>query len=257
MERLDEVRAFIEFDCAHGRYIEPAERMEAVRERLFDVLHTYSPGVIVKAGLGCGKLLEELAGESDAYIVVVEPSLKAIMDFIGRCEPSIRERVRFINGEFHDFPIDYYKADLLVCVDYLDIFDSSRSLDEFKRALRFEGILFLCTVVLDNGDTDGIYDEYAHSVFPLHNDYYLEDDLRTFLELKEFRFIKGSVLKFRKELKKETAHFKGHFGDVSETAVCALLREHEEIMRRLYGMDDDGRVDEPYMIGCFMRNKPS
>ena len=257
MERLDEVRSFLEFDRAHGGYVEPAERLDAVRERLFDVLHTYNPGVIVKAGLGNGKLLEEMEEKSDAYIVVVEPSIGSIRDFMGRCEPSVRERVRFINGEFHDFPVDYYKADLLVCVDCLDIFDSSRSIDEFKRALQFEGILFLCTVVLDNEDTDGVYDEVMHAVFPLHNDFYLEDDLKTFLELKEFRFIKGSVLKFRKELRKEAAYFGRHFGDMSESAMHALLEGNADLLRRLYAMDGDARVDEPYMIGCFMRNKPS
>jgi ubiquinone/menaquinone biosynthesis C-methylase UbiE len=257
MERLEEVRAFLEFDRVGGRYVEPRVRMDAVRERLFDVIHTYNPGVIVKAGLGGGSLLIEMVENSGAYIVVVEPSLRAIDGFLERCDASVRERVRFINGEFHDFPIDYYKADLLVCVDCLDIFDSSRSIDEFKRALQFDGILFLCTVVLENEDTDGVYDEYMHAVFPLHNDYYLEDDLKTFLELKDFRFIKGSVLKFEKDLKRETAYFREHYENISEPDVNALLERYNEQMRMLYAMDDASLIREPYMIGCFMRNRPS
>ncbi|RPI90372.1 MAG: class I SAM-dependent methyltransferase, partial [Spirochaetales bacterium] len=257
MERLDKVSAFLEFDRARGGYVEPPVRMDAVRERLFDVIHTYNPGVIVKAGLGGGRLLIEMVENSEAYVVVVEPSLDAVNGFLERCEAPVRERVRFINGDFHDFPIDYYKADLLVCVDCLDIFDSSRSIDEFKRALQFDGILFLCTVVLENEDTDGVYDEYMRAVFPLHNDYYLEDDLKTFLELKDFRFIKGSVLKFEKNLKTQTEYFGEHFENLAGPEVFALLERHREPMGRLYAMDNELLIREPYMIGCFMRNKPS
>ena len=257
MGRLDEVRAFLEFDRARGGYVEPPTRMDTVRERLFDVIHTYNPGVIVKAGLGGGRLLTEMVEKSEASVVVVEPSLGAIKEFLESSEASVRERVRCINGEFHDFPVDYYKADMLVCVDCLDIFDSSRSIDEFKRALQFEGILFLCTVVLENEDADGVYDEYMHAAFPLHNDYYLEDDLKTFLELKDFRFIKGSVLKFEKNLKADIAYFSEHFREVSVPEVHALLEGYAEPMRKLYAMDDGLQIREPYMIGCFMRNKPA
>ncbi len=137
--------------------------------------------MIVKAGLGGGSLLIEMVENSGAYIVVVEPSLRAIGGFLERCEASVRERVHFINGEFHDFPIDYYKADLLVCVDCLDIFDSSRSIDEFKRALQFDGILFLCTVVLENEDTDVFTTSTCTPSFLSTHEYYLEDDLKPYL----------------------------------------------------------------------------
>lgn len=258
MNRFNEIRGFIETEAKACHVIEAHDKIDAVLERLLDVLHTYKPGVVVKAGLGSGKIVTALVkANPSSYVVVVEPSLKAIQEYCADNDGDEDiQRVHFINGDFQDFPVDYYKADLLVCIDYLNIFDSSKSLDEFRRALQFEGILFLASVVLHNDDTDGIYDEFVHAVFPLHNDYYLEDDLKTFLDLKEFSLIKGVSMKFRKNLNGEIAHYAEIFRDLDADAARRIVAANGELFKRLYAMDDGANIDEPYYIGYFMRQKP-
>jgi ubiquinone/menaquinone biosynthesis C-methylase UbiE len=258
MTRLAEVMKFLEYDNAARHYVEPDERLEDVRMRLGDVLHSYNPGVVVKAGLGSGALVRFLAAESDSYIAVVEPSISLIEKFISSDENAEAvKRIHFINGDFHDFPIDYYKADLVVCVDYLDFFDSSRCIDEFRRALQFDGVLFLCGTMLADEDTEGVYDEFVKSIFPLHNDYYLEEDLKTFLELKEFRFIKGARTAYKKNLFGEA----GYFDNFSKKKSAAAARSHIDsnirVMKEHYRMSDEYVIEEPYFMGYFMRNKPA
>ncbi len=256
MTRLDEVRKFLEYDGARGVIIEPAYRRGHVIERLFDVMNDYNPGVIVKAGLGSGEILLALARRGSGYIVVVEPSLELARRFLEahKGEPAM-DRVHFIIGDFHDFPVDYYKADLLLCADCMNIFDSSRCVDEFRRALQFDGILFLAGVVLDNADVDGAYDDFIHSLFPLHNDYYLEDDLKTMMDLNEFRFLKGTVIDFPMDMGAFTSYFKELYPEVSVERARGIAVELSPVLSELYGFQGDS-FREKYFLGCFMRNKP-
>lgn len=257
MSRWEEVIRFIEFDRGTGVRIDPENRHAAVKERLFDALHTYKPGVIVKAGLGNGALALEMAAETNSYIAVVEPSGRLIGDFLERNGGNpLLERIRLINGDFQNFPVDYYAADLLVCVDYLDFFDTGKCIDEFRRALQFEGIFFFAGVALSPDDLEGIYDDFMRILFPLHNDYYLPDDFRTMMELKGFTSVKGALLKFAKSLPAEMEYFRGLYKDVSRKEAQEFLDSRRDGFRSLYGMDDLNAIEEPYVVGVFMRNQP-
>ncbi len=253
MDRLNAVREFIEFESQKNYIIEPQARLDSLRERLFDILNTYKPAVIVKAGIGSGILLQELSSKSDSYIVVVEPSLVAIKKFM---EKNSSTRIKFINGDFHEFPVDYYAADLIICIDYLDFFDSNKTVSEFKRALRFDGIFFIATVVLNEQDVDGIYDDLTRMLFPIHNDYYLASDLKTFLELKEFSLVKSMHLNFESNLKSLVGYFQKKFNDIREEEIFEFIKKEKDELSKLMGMDSEYKINEPYYIGVFMKVKP-
>ncbi|MDY6932957.1 MAG: class I SAM-dependent methyltransferase [Spirochaetota bacterium] len=257
MTILEKRREFLEFDSNNNFYIEPENRHSAVRERLFDIIKTYNPKIIVKAGIGSGRLLLDIAREFDIYMLVVEPSLNIIKDFLQKNrEDETIERIKFLNGDLHDFPVDYYAADLLICIDYLDIFDSSRCIDEFKRALQFDKILFISGTVLNSDDIEGLYDDFMRMVFPLHNDYYLENDFRTFLELKGFELMKSMLLKFENNIKSEIEYFASIYNDKSEDSAYAFLQSNREKFNELYCMDDEYNFSTSYYIGTYMRKKP-
>ncbi|MBN2079190.1 MAG: methyltransferase domain-containing protein [Spirochaetes bacterium] len=254
MDRLADIVSFIERDVRDGIVIEPAKRLQKLREGILDVVETYKPGTIVKAGLGRGELLLDIAGKSTAYIAVVEPSMALIHSFIdAHTDDPALERIRFINGEFNALPVDYYSADLLVCVDYLEFLESGRVLDEFRRILQFDGILFLGGIVLEDEDIEGIYDDFMKAAFPLHNDYYLRDDLKTMLALKDFTFIKGSIERFGTDLAALAAYFASTFGEPPNPP--PILEDRREDFTRLYGLDGTA-IAEPYYISIFMREKP-
>ncbi len=256
MSRLKKVQEFIEYDLAHNLIIEPADRYDSVRERLFDVINTHKPGVIVKAGLGSGTLLLDIFKEVKATIIVVEPSFAAITDFLKKYDKDYDlKNIRFINGEFSDFPIDYFACDLLICVDYLDFFDSGMSINEFRRALKFDGVFFFSSVVLDNDDIDGIYDEFIKMIFPLHNDYYLAKDITTFLELKEFSLVKNMILKFKINLREKIDHYSKALGTIPGEKPAEFIMSNKDIFRKLLNLDDDLNILERYYLGVYTRQK--
>lgn len=256
MSRLNKVQGFIEYDLANNLIIEPADRYDAVRERLFDVINNYKPGVIVKAGLGSGPLLLEIVKETKAIIIVVEPSFTVISNFLEKYGKEYDlKNIRFINGEFSEFPVDYFACDLLICIDYLDFFDSGLSINEFRRAMKFDGILFFSSVALDNEDIDGVYDEFIKMIFPLHNDYYLPDDITTFLELKEFSLVKNMTLKFRTNLREKTEHYSKALGTSPGKESEEFLISRKDVFRKLLKMDDDLNILEPYYLGVYTRQK--
>ncbi len=257
MSRNKKLVEFLEFDQKKNYLIEPSARHASIRGKVLDIIKEYNPSVIIKAGVGSGVILYEIARECESYIVVIEPSLNLIREFREKHKgEDFLKRTHFINGFYEDLPVDYYKADMVICVDSLHIIDSSRCLDEFRRALQFEGILFLGTVVLNNEDIDGVYDELIHLLFPLHNDYYLEDDLKTFLELKDFRFVKGTLLNFPRELSADMVYFKEYTGTDPVGMVTDFMKERRDVLTSLYSLNDRDVVEERYFVGYFARKKP-
>jgi hypothetical protein len=256
MSRLADIVNFIGHDYREGLIIEPEKRLEHIKNSLIDVMNTYHPGVIIKAGLGRGLLLYELVKNSTAYIVVVEPCLASIQEFMGlyRHDPAF-EKIKFINGEFNDFPVDYYAGDMLVCVDYFDFLESGRVVDEFRRALHFDGIFFFAGVVLDDEDLEGVYDDFMKKAFPIHNDYYLKEDLKTFMDLNEFTFVKGGLQHYRTDLSEIAEYFRGIFPHSAENPL-GQIEEKKNMFVDLYKLEGSV-ISEPYYIGVFARRKPA
>ncbi len=255
MGRLQEIIGFIEYDHERGVVIEPEKRLEKLRDSILDVIKTYNPGVIVKAGLGSGRLLHEITLSTSAYITVVEPSMAVIRAFVeSHREDEAASRIHFINGEFNAFPIDYYAADLLICADYMDFLESGTVVDEFRRATQFEGVLFLSGPVLNDEDLDGIYDDFMKEAFPLHNDYYLRDDLKTFMDLNEFTFIKGHMEHFPADLALIAAHL-APFRASESADPMRIVEERREQFTGLYALNGTV-ISEPYYIGVYKRRKP-
>jgi len=257
MSRLADVVKFINFDRSKNLVFEPQVRYEALRDRLFDTVKTYNPGVIVKTGIGGGKLLAELAGNFKSRIVAVEPSAYLIDSFLeqyGAAEAV--KRISIINGDFSEFPVDYYKADMIVSADYLDIFDLGRCVDEFKRALQFEGIFFFAGTILADEDMEGIYDDFMKVLCPLHNDYYLLEDFKTVMTLKDFTFVKSMVLNFSRDLRSAMDYYGVLFGADARTRAREFLHDHRAALEEIYGLTEDDIITERYLIGIYMRNKP-
>lgn len=255
MGRLRKLQELSIYEYDKKYFIEPADRHELVLNRINDVIETYKPSVVVKAGLGNGRIiLDMLAWNSDITLIVVEPSLRVIEQFISdnHGNEKVRE-LRFVNGEFRQFPIDYYAADLIISIDNLDVQETAPVIDEFRRALQFDAYLFFAGIVLDDDDLDGVFDDYIRIIFPLHNDYYLKDDLKTFLDLKEFSFIKGNSDAFSYSLDEIKSYMKELYGDPSSDP-DSFLEQNRSVFEELYELVDNS-VKIPYFTGLFMRRK--
>jgi len=250
--KCNSLKELFEHDAVQHSIIEPDSRFEIVFSRLKDCIETYKPTVVVKIGLGNPKYIESIMECLKGLLVVVEPSLSLLQSFYDRFGANEWiHRVYTIVGNFNDFPIDYYKADMIVCVDCLDILDTGRTIDEFRRALQFEGVLFLAGFVLPNEDIDGVFDEIAHRINPLHTDYYLEDDLKTFLTLNEFGIAKSHIERIPVNLL-----FVARYLDANTDEITQLINEHKNLISSLYGLQEDGTVMLPYIIAAFIRQKP-
>lgn len=255
MERLKKLQEWSTYEFDKRFFIEPESRHEMVMEKIRDVIKTYNPKVVVKAGLGNGSILIDLINELQGItIVVVEPSLRIIEEFItANSENEKVKDVGFINGDFRNLPVDYYAADLIISIDNLDVQETAPVIDEFRRALQFDGHLLIAGVVLDDEDVDGIYDDFIRGIFPLHNDYYIKDDLKTFLNLKDFTFIKGKGESFEYDIDEMLNHIKGLYG-VPAADPAEFIEDNRSVLSELYRMDGR-KIYIPYFTGLFMRRK--
>jgi len=212
----------------------------------------------VKAGLGAGELLLTIA-EKSPLCVCVEPSMAVIEKFLAHADRNpLLEKIQFINGNFAAFPVDYYKADLLVCIDCFDFILSGAAMDEFRRAMQFEGMFFFAGVVLHDEDIEGLYDEFIRMVNPLHNDYYLAGDFRTFMQVKDYTIITDGSENFPLNLKEYISYWDSlPFTETKPDAAKALafIDENRELFTSLYGLDENYSVKELYLTGLYRKNK--
>ena len=166
------------------------------------------------------------------------------------------ENIFAVNGSYSLMPLDYEKFDMVICSDILDMFDSINILEESKRVLNPEGYFLFTGVVLPDSDIDGVYDELIKCINPVHSDYYLETDLKTFADLKGFDFIKSEKFVFRRNLKEMVSHYsKFYFGkDVMRGDHLAFLSENEALLAELYCFDGE-EIDENYEVVLFRKKK--
>ena len=254
MSRFADIVRFIEFDLRSDGIIEPEKRRNDCVVHIKDVIATYRPSVIAKAGLGRGELLMDIARDFTGTLVVIEPSFTLIREFMERHRgDAAAEKIKFVNGDFKLFPLDYYAVDCLVCIDYFDLLETGPVMDEFRRALQFDGMFVLGQVVLQDGDLEGAYDDLMREMHLLHTDYYLEEDLKTVMDLKEFSFIKGNVAFYEEDLGKKLGHLAAFYKEEIKGKNDVLARFREDLAAHYAAQGD--LVKEPYFIGVFQRRK--
>lgn len=256
MDRLKQLQEWSIYEYGNVFFIEPPSRHEMLMDRINDVLDTYKPKVVIKAGLGSGRIVLDLINnKKDITLVVVEPSLKIIEEFIR--ENSDNRKVKdigFINGEFTSFPVDYYAADLIISIDNLDFQETAPVMDEFKRALHVDALFMFAGIVLDDEDVEGTYDDLMRIISPVHNDFYLKDDLKTFMNLKDFTFVKGRIEHLDYNIDDIKNHVNKLYGDVDLEKAEKFINENRTVLSEIYKFD--GRnITLPYFTGLFMKRK--
>ncbi len=256
MDRLKQLQEWSIYEYGKVFFIEPEFRHGMVMDKINDVIDTYKPKVVVKAGLGSGRIILDLIqNKKDIKLVVVEPSLKIIEDFIKKNSDNQKIKdIGFINGDFVNFPIDYYAADLIISIDNLDFQETAPVVDEIKRALQFDAQFLFAGIVLDDEDVEGSYDDFMRIIFPLHNDYYLKDDLKTFMNLKDFSFVKGKIEHFDYNIDEIKNHIAGLYGEINSDDAEKFIVDNSATLTEIYKLN--GRsITLPYFTGVFMRRK--
>lgn len=249
------VTTFIEHDLKAGNVIEPARRRAAVTEKLLSAVKTHAPSVVVKIGVGEGSLACALA-EKVKKLVVIDPSFEALALFAQNhaSTPGFK-KIELVNGTPEALPVDFYKADMVVVVDYLDLFDSYRVIDEILRGLRYEGMLFFGGLVLSNEDVEGIYDEFVHAANPYHNDYYLQSDLDTFMKIKEFTPVSQDLFRTKISLSSWLSGWEPFAARGSDLkAARDVITGNAALFSSLYGWDGNDQLDEIFCTAVYRKN---
>lgn len=255
MDRLQKIKAF-SIENSHNNQAPGAEEeTERLFEQISDVLNSYNPEVICMAGITRGDLMLKIAEKTDALLVMVEHSMKVIEEFrqVHSGNPQI-DKIYFIQGDFNNFPVDYYAANLLISIDNINYLESGLVIDEFRRALDFDGVLFVATCLTCDDDTEGKLDEVIRTGFPLHNEYYMSDELKTVMDLNEFKFVKGHEGTVVVDMA-ERASFYSRIFDTDSEAVISALEENSETLKQCYNLSEN-KLQVPYYSGIFMRIKP-
>jgi ubiquinone/menaquinone biosynthesis C-methylase UbiE len=256
MNRVFEIRDFLDIDTSKNIVVEPDSRYEIVKKRLFEVIKRYNPERIVKSGIGSGKIIIDILDNFESStLVVVESSFKNIKSFleINKNNPNL-EKIYFINGDVNILPVDYYMADLFISIDNLDFIVSSASIDEFRRVIQFDSILFISALVLHKEDLDGILDDLMKMVFPIHNEYYIPNDLKVILELNGFKVIDEFIDNIDENIFQKFDFFKEIYGTPDEDPM-EFIKVNKSEFELLYKLTDS-TISHPYYTGVFMKNKP-
>ncbi|MFW6365505.1 MAG: class I SAM-dependent methyltransferase, partial [Spirochaetota bacterium] len=258
MNHLEKICEYIRESRRTGITIERSSHLDVARQFIMKQCRLFQPEVVVKAGLGAGSLVLDLADEAE-LVVVIEPDFEALADFIRQHggDPKF-DRIRVINGDLHDLPLDWYCTDMIVCVDYLDFHNVAAVLDEFKRIVDFEGYLVLATPVLHDDDIDGVYDELFRKIQPLHNDYYVPLDLRTVLGLKKFKELDSTVSEVQLDLDDIVVLGKtvsSRTGTATDDSYMEYIEQNSEAFGEMYKRDGQ-LLYERYEASAYRSEKP-
>ena len=253
--RYEKEITLVNYDSDKRFIVEPANRNEFVIDQLKKTIKANKPEVSLKAGVGAGNILLEMASLCKKT-VCIESSMDAIKGFCEKYGADSRlKKIEFINGGFSELPIDYYKIDLLVCVDCFDFIQSGSAMEEFKRAIQFEGVFFFAGVVLSDEDVEGCYDEMIRIINPAHNDYYLEGDFRTFMTLKDFTPLAEETTRFNISINEYSEYWKNSpFGNAEGNAL-KYIEEQKDLFTSLYGFNGKDEMEEIYLAGSYRKNR--
>ncbi len=255
MSRFEDIVRLIEYDYNKNVIIEPQSRLGFLKEIIAQSVKKHKPAVIVKAGLGNSGLAASIAEETDSLLVIVEPCLNVINKFREEYkEKSFFSGIKIINGNFDKFPVDYYSADMLICLDILDFVNSAAVIDEFRLALKFGGYFILGGLLLHDDDAEGVFDDLMRSIFPLHTDYYPENDLNTVMNLNEFSLLDSKIESVPLDLAMRHEYFCKLFGSEAGD-FKKFIEEHIEEFSKLYKLKG-ATIKVPYFTGLFIRRKP-
>lgn len=254
MEHKDLVKKFVDSNYEKPYFIEPHDRYEILKDKINEFIKVHNPSVVVKIGLGSGEAVLGIAGKVK-QLVVVESSLKIIKDFRNKNGDKCKN-VSFVNGEFDDLPIDYNIADMVVCLDYFDFSAARKLLDEIKRSLEFQKVFLFGGVVLNDKDFEGVFDDLMRKVIPIHNDYYLPEDLHTFMNLKDLTHVQDSIFEISRNIDNANAYIKesGLKNDWSQ--VTEFISENMTDLNKYYAFDEDNNYSEKYILAVYRRVYP-
>lgn len=254
MSRYKEIIAFLEHEYVNRTIIEPDSRYTLLREKLMESLKINNPNIVVKIGIGNPELLFDIIERFKLTLCVVESSFRIIRKFIE--EYGNRKgfsKIYIINGDFQVIPVDYFAADMIICIDYLNFIDSALAIDEYRLSLEFESVLFIGIIVLNDSDIEGVFDNYMRMIFPLHNDYYLESDLKTVMGLNEFKLLSMESIDIKMNLSDIREYMVDYFGDTGDYDP-EFIEKKLEVLDSIYQYYDE-TVTLPYFTGTFMRKK--
>ena len=91
-------------------------------------------------------------------------------------------------------------------------------------------------------------------ILPLHNDYYLKEDLKTFMNLKHLNFVKGNVEYFDYNIDEIKNHISGLYGDGNFDTAEKYIEDNREVLSELYNLNERN-ITVPYFTGLFIREK--
>ncbi len=142
---------------------------------------------------------------------------------------------------------------MVISIDHIDFIESSSNFDEFRRVLCTNGVLFISTVVLNESDLEGLYDEFIKESFPIHNEYYLENDLITVLKLNKFNFMQKTVNSLRVDMTQLFEFFTKKFEEIDESHLKRIDQMSDEL-KKMYDFKEKS-ISLPYFTGIFLKEK--
>lgn len=255
-ERKIRVQKYLNANRNNPIEVETPLHVNYLSGKLPEMMKIYNPSVVLKIGISSFQLIESIV-DNCKRLILIEPSLEVLKNFREEYSGSpILDKIYLINSEFENIAVDYNVIDMLICSDYLDIIESAPAMTEFSRVIDFHGVLLFAGVVLNDEDIDGIFDDLFRELNPLHNDYYLEQDLDTYMKLKNLLFVQKDRVELDCSINKKIHFLQSTSESGSGFNVDNYISENKEVLQKMYSFNNEGFYKEHYLLSVFRKQIP-
>ena len=203
-----------------------------------DALTTFEEERILEVGVGSGRIGFPLLKKVKPWYVGLDLSKEMLG--LARTKMSFYKQIfDLILADAEYFPFVDCAFHVIFCISTMHYFaDSDRSLREFSRVLKENGVFVYGDLVMHEMDTRGFLDELEKTLSQAHVRYFKPSEMKTILENHGFRVSRMRIIPYRKSYQ-SLMEDKGKYFDVKPEALNKCMRRATVNERKLYSIGGD------------------
>jgi len=209
---------------------------EVINETL-DALRGLEDKLLLEVGIGSGRIGLPLLETVNPRLIGLDLSLQMLE--LARKKMSLyKQKLDLILGDADHLPFIKGVFDALVCISTMHYFTSyERSLAEFSRVLKENGVFLYGDVSIHELDKHSFLDRLEKTLSKAHARYYKPSEMVKMLENQGFHVSKMKTIAYRKSYQ-SLMEDKAKFFDIEPEALHKLVQQATKDERKLYSMDD-------------------
>jgi ubiquinone/menaquinone biosynthesis C-methylase UbiE len=210
--------------------------------------------LILEVGVGSGRIGFPLLEKVEHWFVGLDLS-KEMLRFAKVKMSPCKKNFDLILGDAEHLPFADGVFDATVCISTMHYFAfPERSLTEFSRTLKEEGVFVYGDLTLHELDNHGFLDTLERTLSKAHAKYYKPSEMKKMLENHGFHVSKTEVFPYKKSFL-ALMEDKGRYFDVKFETLNERIRKATMNDKKLYSVDNEGLTLFYTLITALKENK--